>query len=202
MIRQEAIAHAVRCIGLGLCLALSPVATLAQCEAAKQQPPLTAKQVRVFADFNERVKQYVDLQKKLEQSLPALGPKEPQEKIVERRKALAARIKEARSAAKYGDVFAPEIAEEFRRIIRSEFQGPKGAALRKTIHEGEPLPQLVLHVNDAYPETLPVTTMPPTLLLRLPELPKEVAYRIVGRNLLLLDVEANLIVDFVRRALP
>lgn len=201
MVRQETIAHAVRSIGLGLCL-FAFQASFAQTDAVKQPPPLTPKQARVFADFNQRVKQYVDLQKKLEQALPALGPKEPQEKIVERKKALAARIREARSAAKHGDVFAPEIAEEFRRIIRSELQGPKGAAPRKTIREGEPLPQIALKVNDAYPDSLPMTTMPPTLLLRLPQLPKEVAYRIVGRDLALVDVEADLVVDVIRGALP
>jgi hypothetical protein len=35
-------------------------------------------------------------------------------------------------------------------------------------------------VNQAYPEGLPYTSVPPTLLLRIPKLPEEVAYRIVG----------------------
>lgn len=204
MIQQNTIAYAVRSFGFGLCLTVFAAPGSAQTEALKQPPPLTAKQARVFTEFNQHVMQYVELQKKLERSLPALGRKEPQEKIVERRKALAAKIKESRAAAKYGDVFAPEIAEEFRRIIRSELQGPKGAAPRKTIDEGEgeSLSRLVLRVNDTYPEALPMTTMPPTLLLKFPQLPKEVAYRIVGRDLVLLDVEADLIVDFIRGALP
>jgi hypothetical protein len=57
-------------------------------------------------------------------------------------------------------------------------------------------------VNDAYPEKRPVTTVPPTILLALPKLPNEVEYRIVGRDLLLLDVRANLVVDLIREAMP
>jgi hypothetical protein len=37
--------------------------------------------------------------------------------------------------------------------------------------------------------------MPPSLLLNLPELPKELEYRFVGRELVLRDSAANLIVD-------
>jgi hypothetical protein len=40
------------------------------------------------------------------------------------------------------------------------------------------------------------------VILTLPVLRKEVEYRFVGRDLLLLDVEANLILDFLRSAAP
>jgi hypothetical protein len=44
--------------------------------------------------------------------------------------------------------------------------------------------------------------MPPTLLLRLPHLPKQIRYRFVGPNLLLVDRENGLIIDFMNNALP
>jgi len=44
---------------------------------------------------------------------------------------------------------------------------------------------------------LPSTTVPPTLLLRLPRLPDKLAYRIVGHDFVLQDTEARLIVDFI-----
>ena len=40
---------------------------------------------------------------------------------------------------------------------------------------------------------------PPTLLSDLPKLPSELEYRIVGRELVLLDTAANLIVDLLAR---
>lgn len=177
-------------------------AACGQAVAPKPQPPQDAEQAQAFKQFTGLVQQYVELRKKLEASLPRLGTKEPQEKIVERQQAFAQKIREARAGAKRGDIFAPEIAEEFRHLIRRELRGPKGTNARKTMRQGDPVKPFRLRVNDTYPETLPATTVPPTLLLILPQLPKEVAYRIVGRDLVLQDVEANLIVDFVHEALP
>jgi hypothetical protein len=36
--------------------------------------------------------------------------------------------------------------------------------MRQTIQEGDPATLSMLHVNDVYPEEIPRTTMPPTLL--------------------------------------
>jgi hypothetical protein len=47
-----------------------------------------------------------------------------------------------------------------------------------------------------------LTTTPPTLLVKLPELPQELAYRFVGRDLTLIDIEARLIVDLIPNAIP
>jgi len=43
---------------------------------------------------------------------------------------------------------------------------------------------------------------PPTLLLNLPELPKGLEYRILGRELVLRDTDANIVVDYIPNALP
>jgi hypothetical protein len=40
------------------------------------------------------------------------------------------------------------------------------------------------------------------LLRKLPDLPPELEYRIVGRSLILRDVKANLIVDILRDVVP
>jgi hypothetical protein len=44
--------------------------------------------------------------------------------------------------------------------------------------------------------------MSPALLLKLPQLPKQLRYRFVNRNLLLVDRENGLIVDYMLDALP
>jgi len=54
-----------------------------------------------------------------------------------------------------------------------------------------------LAVNGVYPTTAPLSTVPPSVLMALPTLPKELEYRFVGRNLILRDTVANLIVDFI-----
>jgi hypothetical protein len=167
------------------------VAALPQAPAAKPESP-------AFREFIERAKQYVKLQK----SVPRLRTTKRREEIVERRRALAQKIREMRADAKPGDIFTPEASEEFRQVIRGTFRGPNAANVRKTIRQGEPVPGWRLAVNSDYPESLPVTTVPPTLLLRLPQLPPELAYRIVGHDFVLQDMEARLIVDFIPGALP
>ena len=55
-------------------------------------------------------------------------------------------------------------------------------------------------VNQIYPTTLPLATFPGNLLKVLPELRRIFEYRIVGRDLILLDVKGNVVVDVVRNA--
>jgi hypothetical protein len=148
-----------------------------------------------FRDFTQRVQQYIKLRK----TLPQQRTTKRQEEISDRRNGLAQAIREARAGAKQGDIFSPEISEQFLKVIRSTLQG---ANVRKTIRQGEPVASLRLTVNGAYPEHLPLTTVPPTLLLRLPQLPERLAYRIVGRDFVLQDTEARLVVDFIPGALP
>jgi len=61
----------------------------------------------------------------------------------------------------------------------------------------EPVQKRPLRVNSVYPPGLPLQSTPPTLLLNLPRLPKELDYRVVGHDLVLRDTEANLIIDFL-----
>ena len=57
-------------------------------------------------------------------------------------------------------------------------------------------------INYPYPETKELSQIPPTLLLKLPTLPKEVKYRFVGRHMLVVDTDNGLIVDYTLNALP
>jgi hypothetical protein len=59
-----------------------------------------------------------------------------------------------------------------------------------------------VRVNHPYPESQELLEMPPPLLLRLPQLPKQVKYRFVRGNLLLVDRENGLIIDYMTDALP
>jgi hypothetical protein len=178
-------------IGLVVALQIASAAGPPQVPQVGPEPP-------AFREFQQRVQQYLTLQK----AMPRLRTTKHSKEIVERRHALVQRIREARSNAKPGDIFTPDVSEEFRRVIQSTFQGPNARNVRKTIRQGEPVPGWHLTVNGDYPEHLPLTTVPPTLLLRLPQLPSEVAYRIVGHDFVLQDTEARLIVDFIPGALP
>jgi hypothetical protein len=69
------------------------------------------------------------------------------------------------------------------------------------LRHGEPT-EMELQINQSYPEKVPLQSTPPTLLLNLPELPKGLEYRILGRELVLRDSDANIVVDYIPNALP
>jgi hypothetical protein len=155
-----------------------------------------------FGDFLARVDAYAKLHKSVASTLPALKPTPEPELIAAHQQALARRIREARPHAKRGDVFSDQARDAFRHAVREEFHGPHGHRARRTIQQGEPLSNVHLGVNQPYPDGVPYTTLPPTLLLKFPKLPEVVVYRVVGADLVLLDTEANLVVDRIPDIIP
>jgi hypothetical protein len=57
-------------------------------------------------------------------------------------------------------------------------------------------------VNGRWPEGVPQPSMPLHVLAVLPRLPPELEYRFMNRDLVLWDAHANVIVDYIKRALP
>ena len=156
-----------------------------------------------FQAFMDRVQDYVKLHKSIEETLPLLKAKEElPEMITAHQQALARKIRQARPLSKRYDIFTKVSHEAFRHAIRSVFQGPTAPNVRATVQQGAPLKEIHLKVNELYPDGIPHTTVPPTLLQKLPKLPDELEYRIVGRDLLLFDVRANLVVDLLHEVLP
>jgi hypothetical protein len=179
----------------------------AECVLTTQaQGPVSTKEpsevTAGFKVFLNRVGTYVSLHKSIESTLPALKSTDLPEMITAHQLALARKIREARPNVKRGEIFTEDATEAFRITIREEFRGPQGRNARTTIRQGVPLTKVHLQVNEPYPDGVPFTTIPPTLLLKLPKLPDQVAYRIVGRDLILLDVAANLVVDRIPEAIP
>lgn len=164
-----------------------------------------------FSAFTKNLKAYTGLVDRLVKDLGALPDRATPEKINEHRRALAAAIQKARPAAKQGDIFAAAEQPAFIKILRSETAGRQGAPARKTIAEDNPkapqksdhkAPPVKLAVNALYPDGAPRSTVPPTVLLRLPNLPETVEFRFVGKALVLYDARANLIVDYIPNTLP
>ena len=161
----------------------------------------------VLADFQKRIDAYMAIHKDAaKDSLPIKETKNPGE-IKAAQDALGAKIRAARADAKPGDVLTPEIRNKFRRLMYPVVQGTEGREtkeeLTEDIHEkDEGIPKKVLlKVNAKYPEGNPLPTTPVNVLLNLPKLPAELEYRIVDKNLILRDVQANIIVDFIPNAI-
>jgi hypothetical protein len=157
----------------------------------------------VMAEFKARVDKYVDLHKQL-----AKGSAEPPEEtpdpaqITAAKTALAAKIQAARAGAKHGDIFFDDVRPVFRRLLAPELKGEDGRDAKALLKDDAPAPGTVpFKVNAKYPESQPQPTVPANLLLTLPELPAPLEYRVVGQHLLLLDTEADLIVDYILNAI-
>jgi hypothetical protein len=158
------------------------------------------KDAKVVRDFQDLVNKYLEFRKSEVGSSPR--PTNSPEKITDTQQQLASKLKDKRQNASQGDIFKPEIADYFRRQIAATLATQQGKKIRASLKHAEPVHGLALQVNQVYPQGLPLQSTPPTLLLNLPTLPKELEYRIVGRNLVLYDSVPDVVVDFIPDAIP
>lgn len=154
----------------------------------------------LLKDFQKRVDDYMDLHKRLKRESPPLKETRDPGKIQESQNALAEKIRAARTGAKQGEIFTPEIRQLFRRLMYPEIKGPDGPETKQIIKDDAPK-GVPIKVNARYPEAAPLPTVPPNLLAALPKLPEDLEYRIINKDLILRDVHANLIVDYITSAI-
>jgi hypothetical protein len=179
-----------------------------QLTAPAQQPvtppvtPPVAQDSPVLKDFAKRAADYVKRHKLARSEVHGLKPTTSAEQIEHHEHRLANRIRESRRGVGQGNVFTPEIAAEFRRLMSIAMQGPQADPIRKSLQRDAPVHMKPTRVNQSYPDGVPLPSTPPSLLLNLPPLPPELEYRVIGHALILRDVEANLIVDLIPDAIP
>jgi hypothetical protein len=154
----------------------------------------------IAAEFRKRVEEYAKLSSKLAATLPKLSKDATPQQIDQDQRAFEKLVVQARAGAKQGDLFIPEMQAYVRTLLIDVFKGPVGAAERKAVHD-EPLPVRAV-INKRYPDAVALSTMPPRLLANLPELPDELEYRFVYNDLILMDVHAHIILDFIEDAMP
>ena len=144
----------------------------------------------IMADFSTRVSEYFELRSELEKMLPPRTVTADVSAIRRGIRALAKEIRVARAGAKQGDIFTPTISVEFRRVLLLAMNANTWEAIMDD-NPGE----LSNHINGDYPEGEPLSTVPPNILVVLPRLPEDIQYRFLGRNLILLDTRASVILD-------
>jgi hypothetical protein len=172
---------------------------------AQPAPPAEGQPVnadaRALETMLERINEYAALHKKFKDTLPKLSKEASPQDIDKNQRALGRLIQENRRGAKRGDIFTPDAQAVIKRLLTRVFGGPDGAALRASIMDENP-GTMKLAVNDRYPDTVPLSTVPPQVLQGLPKLPEEMEYRFIGSHLILMDVHAHIIVDLIENALP
>jgi hypothetical protein len=166
--------------------------------------PLTPQDSQALATMTERIKQYLELHDQVEQSLPSRPTEATPEQIDAHQRAFEQAMRGARATAKPGDIFTPEAQPVIRRLMAQVFGGPDGKSLKSSIMDENPANPVALNVtiNSRYPDTVPLTTIPPQVLQALPELTQDLEYRFIGDWLILLDVEAHIVADFMKDVLP
>ncbi len=183
------------------------VAIVVVCMAASKAqtpapPALSPADKQIAEAFEKRAKDYVKMREALEEKMPKLSKEAKPEEIQTHKQQFQERVRAARVGAKRGEVFTPEAMTLIRAMIKDEFKGRERVEFRETLLKEAENKAVPLRVNYPYPETQELLEMPPTLLLRLPQLPKQLRYRFVRSNLLLVDRENGLIVDYMTNALP
>jgi hypothetical protein len=146
------------------------------------------------ADFSKRVTAYIELTKRATQGLPRLTRTDVPSEITTREGEIGNAIRVARAGARAGDILTPAAARVFRQIIKDDFRHRPRRGQQVMRDE---VPHFHPKVNQTYPGEWPLATFPATLLAKLPELPDGLEYRLLSEALILRDVQANIIVDYI-----
>jgi len=185
----------------GLLAALA-VLTLSAAALAQQQSDPDFRLVvlghfdtETLAAFNKRVQDYAALRTQLEEGLPPLRVTENAGEIETFERRLARRLGDARGSRR-NQVFPPAMRRQIRWLLVTQADPATVAAI---MDDGPG--EFDVDVNETYSKERPVATMPPKILQLLPDLPRDIEYRFVGRHLILYDVRANMIVDEIPYAL-
>ena len=151
--------------------------------------------------FHQAVEAYAQLHRRLEQDEPPLRAGSSPREIIASSNTLAARLQAARFAAREGGMFSPEEGDAFRVLIAGALSTHHFTPEEMIAAGAEEAPSAAPHlaVNKRFPWAYGAAVWP-CVLLALPALPEELQYRIVGRDLVLVDVHANLVVDILRDA--
>jgi hypothetical protein len=175
------------------------VALLLVTSGAWSQPPLYGStmlhpsgQRAVIMEFTRGVDRYMDTRWMLALGPDTLcaDPEETQRALTE----LANELRLERATTPAGHIFTPAVGEFFRQKIRED--GNQLWTLLEDAPMGIPTDLPVAEVNGMLPWGVGERLWP-SLMMRLPALPDELEYRMVGRDLVLLDASINLVVDIL-----
>jgi len=154
-----------------------------------------------FHDFDRRIDAYMSLRQAASLTAPPLGVSRDPAEIRRASDELAMAIVLARPGAAQGDILTPRIAAAIRRAVRETCHDSLADLLALAREDQEkPLPQPAIHVR--WPSGAPLPTTPPDVLAALPRLPAGLEFRFVNGDLVLRDIDANLIIDFIPGVLP
>ena len=192
-------ASLTRISAIALCAAAISAGASAQTRPS-QPESMPADDARAVAEFTTRVQAYVELRRSVEAQLPRVEVSTDTGAIRRSLDALGGAVRTARVEARQGDVFSPAMDRLVRRVVR-ETCGGNFLMLLRMLYEDDEGPMPPPAINSRWSADA-VPFMPPDLLAALPPLPEDLEYRFANRDLVLWDIRADIIVDFVPDAIP
>jgi len=183
------------------CTACSPTlppTTVPAQPSPSYEPFKTALQAYVDQTQPYRKQAAQEAEKVPGKAAPAAGA---EQSVRTRQNALADALRSRlRANAKQGELFTPTVTTEIKKELASMFSSPQRDLLLDELAEQNNTPP-----NAPAPtinQRLEAPRVPPRLMEVLPPLPKQLEYDFAGRSLVLRDVDADLVVDFIPDALP
>lgn len=147
--------------------------------------------------FQRSIEDYLALRREAESHLPPLEVTPTPQRLQQSVDALAAEIRHSRAGL--GAFLTPDVRHVFRARLRRAFEaaGCAEAVHRVTSEKEHRQPPIV---GATFPWKT-ATSTPLCVLAVLPTLPPELQYRFVSSNLVIVDVDADLIVDVLMDAI-
>jgi hypothetical protein len=172
-------------------------ALLSSPSLAPGQQPIDRE--RALTSFRHRIESYMALHQRIE------GPIPPPAESLDRRSTLGRRylqsaIRSARAGARQGDIFSPEVAQLFRALIAESLADRDVEAMLTEMNADHPWEHgtHALVNESCAPES--THEVPRIVLVRLPAVSPHLQYRILDHDLVLVDVHADLVIDYVPNA--
>ena len=162
----------------------------------------TPNDVAALQQWTLSVEAYMVVREQAEHAVPLLRTSATSKEILTASAALASEIRARRSGAQAGELFTFDVRRTFRKqIARVITQHQILVADLLADIQTEVLANSAPVVNERFPWQL-CAELPPRLLAALPVLPDELQYRLLGRDLVLFDLDASLVVDIFPEAIP
>jgi hypothetical protein len=175
----------------------------AQATCTMEPVGATAVEAPILGEFNERVSAYMQIHESIERTVSPRNTYEDPEALDEALSAMQSGIRAKRRDARVGDIFTADVSLVIRRRL-DERLAACGLTVEDVLsfineerHKHVPRPSL----NKPFPWALG-SAMPAPLIPALPPLPDHLQYRFADRDLVLIDIHADLVVDILANALP
>jgi hypothetical protein len=166
-----------------------------------QTPNPTPAESAALEQFDTAIAEYMALRRRLTNEIPRPVPNSTSVELNNASDALAGAIQRSRQNAAVGDLFAAPVIAVLKRKVDDALRTPQLRQALAGIDDEAPMVR-VPKIHLRFPGAAQMATMPASLLNVFPTLPKELEYRIVGRNLVLRDVDAALILDYIPNVIP